>query len=249
MPQTLGATVDGTSRSIFDAYLLDNNSEKGHHSTLLAGLKPLETLSWRDVFRVTDAVATHLAVPRHAKRTLEFTTAVSSVLHCCAPAGTYLGSSPGVLWKAIQKMHITCWSRSGDETPAKLDAPFILPSKASAGKRKRKHRGPAKALVSAAPASAPLASPAPPCTIFNHNSLCQSLLPVAPGCFSGGWFIAMLKHEYIKPCAKSAFSQLSHNVIEQVVGFLPLYAGQILEGMAQCRLVADINIPAMLSIF
>ena len=59
--QTLGPTVNTTSRSVFDAYVLNNGCGKRDHCTLIADLTPLEVLSWQDVFVAANAVIKHLA--------------------------------------------------------------------------------------------------------------------------------------------------------------------------------------------
>ena len=98
--QTVDATADGTGRSYFNNYVRANSSEKAAHAELFANLVPLETLSWRDVFKATDAVAKHVAAGIVCTSSVQI-QCLSNVLQCCAPAGTSLRICTKTLWQVI----------------------------------------------------------------------------------------------------------------------------------------------------
>ena len=88
--------VDATGRSIFNAYMGINDSEKADHPACAASLVPLVVMTWQDVCNAADVVAKHLAAGQLT--VVNISLSLSNMLHCYAPAGLDLGHSPKALW-------------------------------------------------------------------------------------------------------------------------------------------------------
>ena len=94
---TIGMAVDATGRSIFNAHMVINDSEKADYPARVASLVPLVVMTWQDVFNTADAVAKHLAARGGQPTVVNISVSLLNVLHCCAPAGPDLGHSPKTL--------------------------------------------------------------------------------------------------------------------------------------------------------
>ena len=101
-------TVDATGRSIYNAYMAINDSEKADHPARAVSRVPLPAMTWRDVFNAADAVEQHLAAGGGRPTVANIYLSLPNVLHRCALAGTDLGHIPKALSQGIQKRCNAC---------------------------------------------------------------------------------------------------------------------------------------------